>query len=245
MSRLCFMSPPPVIGTPEKPPYPDALSDYVIQHRNLAGLSVKGLAMRCGFSNLTKSIDILTRFENEGRDLPKDYVDKLVEICGLDRARYNELVQKRIDDKEERYQLLQKNRYQRLLAYLKYTNLILTRPEFFFMLDEAIYYRHFIMPPPLTVGELVTHWKRGIYLNDKSCCGTVYQLNVGGLLFTKANGWYGFCVNCGKPVAGSGTREEWDIKSAARHKFRPPFKLPERVCTTDEFMAYVKTLERG
>jgi len=228
------------------PPYRDDLANYILDQRNQAGLSVKELAKRCGFRNLTKSIDILTRCEDEGGDLPRDYVDKIVEICGMNRERYHELVQRRIAEKEARLQLEEQNRYQRMLAYLKHLALIRSRPEFFFMKDKFVYYGQlYVSCKPLMVGELVTHWKKGIFLDRKACCGTVFQMNVVRSPMSGSERWQGFCIACGKLITCNCAGNNSRAKYSAHERFIPPFQPPEKVSTTEEFMEYVATLKNA
>lgn len=158
------------------------------------------LAKAFGTRNTAKVLNALTDFFTNGR-LIDPYMRILSSLLRMD---INTI--KNMQDSHE------KKIFAELDLFLSNFNLILRNSEF--ILDKPVY-RNILVPGiylssawvqrhrPLSLGELLHHWKQGKLVTPHSCGKTAHIYAAGGSVLSGSNRYHAYCPACGQRCSGS------------------------------------------
>jgi hypothetical protein len=226
----------------------DELSAAVKKLREEQSLTVKDVAVKFGLRGVDKIIKVLEDFEDRGGSLSTLHETRLIRVLGMDRDLYNGLLQKRTAENKKRTEERHKYYHHCLLLILKHKDIILKTPVYYFTSNDNIFFSTaYINTQPLVLGELITHWEKGLFISNGLCCGRIYHFGAGGSPLSGINSFWGTCEKCGK-FYGPGNitpkpfDERWSEKLRAHKNFHYPFPKPEYPADFDKMIKYLETL---
>ena len=169
-----------------------ALTHYIKQAQNSAGLSHSELVKRMGFRNTHKALRRMHRFEQTGQ-LPEIYRQKLSQVLGLD-----------VDD----IRRFEKQHWAEQFADLglfidhfrhiwPHRKMIIRLPDYANISFRGLYLSvAYLGAPQYTIGILLQHYMNGDWMDDQRCCGEFFIIGAGGSPLSGRNTCHGFCGQC-------------------------------------------------